>query len=65
MAFYPNERIAMFIDGSNLYSTVKHLDFDIDYQKMLTLFREKGRLIRANYYTALVEELIMRPFGLW
>ena len=61
MAFYPNERIAMFIDGSNLYSTVKHLDFDIDYQKMLTLFREKGRLIRANYYTALVEEADYAP----
>ena len=52
MAFYPDERIAIFIDGSNLYSTVKNLDFDIDYKKMLDLFRGKGRLIRANYYTA-------------
>lgn len=55
MAFYPDERIALFIDGSNLYSTAKTLDFDIDYKKLLDLFRGKGRLIRANYYTALRE----------
>ncbi len=56
MAFYPDERIALFIDGANLYSTSKTLDFDIDYRKMLELFKGKGRLIRANYYTALLEE---------
>jgi len=55
MAFYPDERIALFIDGSNLYSTGKTLDFDIDYKKMLELFRGKGRLMRAGYYTALLE----------
>ena len=56
MAFYPDERIALFIDGSNLYSTGKHLDFDIDYGRLLEFFKNKGRLIRANYYTALIEE---------
>lgn len=55
MAFYPDERIALFIDGSNLYSTGKTLDFDIDYKKLLDLFRSKGRLMRASYYTALLE----------
>lgn len=55
MAFYTDERIALFIDGSNLYSTGKHLDYDIDYKKMLELFKSKGRLITANYYTALLE----------
>jgi len=55
MAFYPDERIALFIDGANFYSTAKNLDFDIDYKKMLKLFKGKGRLIRANYYTALLE----------
>lgn len=53
MAFYPDERIAIFIDGANLYSTVKGLDFDIDYQKLLDLFAAKGRLQRAYYYTAM------------
>ena len=55
LAFYPDERIAIFIDGANLYSTLKNLDYDIDYKQMLTLFKEKGRLICANYYTALRE----------
>jgi uncharacterized LabA/DUF88 family protein len=55
MAFYPDERIALFIDGANFHSTGKNLDFDIDYKKMLELFKTKGRLIRANYYTALLE----------
>lgn len=55
MAFYPDERIALFIDGANLYSTVKLLDFEIDYGKLLELFKGKGRLICAKYYTAVLE----------
>jgi len=55
MAFYPDDRIALFIDGANFYSTGKTLDFDIDYKKMLELFQSKGRLLKANYYTALRE----------
>jgi len=61
MAFYPDERIAIFIDGANLYSTMKQLDFDIDYKKMLELFEGKGRLIKANYYTALLEDADFSP----
>ncbi|MBC8050594.1 MAG: NYN domain-containing protein [Chitinophagales bacterium] len=56
MIFYPTERVALFIDGANLYATAKALSFDIDYKKLLTLFRTKGRLIRALYYTALAED---------
>lgn len=56
MIFYPNERIALFIDGSNLYATAKALGFDIDYKRLLNLFRTKGRLLRALYYTALIED---------
>jgi uncharacterized LabA/DUF88 family protein len=55
MTFYPNERLGMFIDGANLYSAARGLDFDIDYRKLLDEFRKRGRLIRANYYTALLE----------
>lgn len=55
MTFYPNERIGLFIDGANLYSAARALDFDIDYRKLLEEFRKRGRLIRANYYTALLE----------
>ena len=56
MNFYPNERIALFIDGANLYATAKSLAFDIDYKRLLALFRTKGQLVRALYYTALIED---------
>ena len=56
MHFYPNERIALFIDGANLYATAKSLGFDIDYKRLLTHFRSKGQLVRALYYTALAED---------
>ena len=50
------ERIALFIDGANLYATAKSVGFDIDYRKLLREYQGKGRLIRAFYYTALVED---------
>lgn len=56
MHFYPTERIALFIDGANLYATAKSLGFDIDYKRLLGVFRSKGHLVRALYYTALAEE---------
>jgi uncharacterized LabA/DUF88 family protein len=56
MNFYPTERIALFIDGANLYATSKSLAFDIDYKRLLTMFRSKGQLVRALYYTALVDD---------
>ena len=49
------ERIALFIDGANLYATARALEFDIDYKKMLKEFQGRGRLVRAFYYTALAE----------
>jgi uncharacterized LabA/DUF88 family protein len=56
MHFYQNERVALFIDGANLYATAKALGFDIDYKRLLTLFRQKAQLVRALYYTALIED---------
>ena len=50
------ERIALFIDGANLYATAKSLGFDIDYRKMLKEYQSRGYLVRAFYYTALVED---------
>jgi len=55
MPILDDERVMVFIDGSNLYNTVKHLDFDIDYKKLLEFFQSQGRFIRAYYYTALLE----------
>ena len=50
------DRIALFIDGANLYAAAKSLGFDIDYRRLLKEFQSQGRLIRAYYYTALVED---------
>jgi len=50
------ERIALFIDGANLYASAKSLGFDIDYKRLLKEFQAKGRLIRAFYYTALIDD---------
>ena len=50
------ERTALFIDGANLYATAKSIGFDIDYRRLLREYQSKGRLVRAFYYTALVED---------
>ena len=55
MAFYKDERLALFIDGANLYSSARALGLEIDFRKLLKEFQGRGRLIRASYYTALVE----------
>jgi uncharacterized LabA/DUF88 family protein len=59
--FYPQDRIALFIDGANLYAAARALAFDIDYKRLLDLFGGKGRLIRAFYYTALMDEQEYSP----
>ena len=61
MTFYPTDKIALFIDGANLYSAAKGLNFDIDYKKLLDEFRKRGILIRAYYYTTLVEDQDYSP----
>ena len=53
--FYRDERLALFIDGSNLYAAAKSLGFDIDYKLLRSEFMQRGKLLRANYYTALLE----------
>jgi len=61
MNIYPQERLGLFIDGSNLYAAARALSFDIDYKRLLDLFASQGVLIRAFYYTALMEEQEYSP----
>ena len=49
-------KIALFIDGPNLYGTAKALGFDIDYKRLLSEFQGRGTLLRAFYYTAIIED---------
>ena len=50
------EKMALFIDGANLYATAKSLGFDIDYKRLLSEFHSRGYLLRAFYYTAVIED---------
>lgn len=61
MKFYAQERVALFIDGANLYSAARSLGFEIDYRRLLEHFRKEAHLIRAFYYTALVEDADYSP----
>jgi len=61
MGIYPDERLALFIDGANFYAAARALDYDIDYKKLLTHFTSQGRLIRTLYYTALLEDQDYSP----
>lgn len=61
MIFNPKERIGLFIDGANLYAAARALAFDIDYKRLLEEFASKGHLIRAYYYTALLEDQEYSP----
>lgn len=61
MMFYPQERIGLFIDGANLYAAARSMGFDIDYKRVLEVFAGKGHLIRAFYYTALMEDQEYSP----
>ena len=49
------ERLAVFIDGANLFAASRNLGFDVDYKNLLAYFRERSYLVRAYYYTALLE----------
>jgi uncharacterized LabA/DUF88 family protein len=61
-------KIAVFIDGANLYATAKTLGFDIDYRRLLEEFQNRGTLLRTFYYTAIVEDQeysALRPLIDW
>ena len=60
--------VALFIDGANLYATAKTLGYDIDYKRLLAEFQSRGKLVRAFYYTAIIEDqefLSIRPLLDW
>ena len=50
------QKIAIFIDGPNLHATAKTIGFDIDYKRLLREFQSRGTLVRAFYYTAIIED---------
>ncbi len=68
MLFSTSNKIALFIDGANLYAAAKALGFDIDYKRLLKEFQNRGTLLRAFYYTAIIEDQeysALRPLTDW
>ncbi len=61
MNFYPEDRVAVFIDGANFYGAARALGFDIDYRRMLELFTKKARLLRISYYTTFTDDQEYSP----
>ena len=55
MTNHPDDRIALFIDGANVYSAARALNCDLDFKKLTERFTGESRLVRAYYYTAVVE----------
>jgi uncharacterized LabA/DUF88 family protein len=67
MYFHPRERIGLFLDGLHLHATAKALGFNIDYKRLIASFRQSGRLVRAHYYLAFIEDHgdLVRRFASW
>ena len=57
----PTDRLAVFIDGANLYQTARALGFDIDYKRLLRVLSADCRFVRAYYYTALMDDQEYSP----
>jgi uncharacterized LabA/DUF88 family protein len=63
-----SNRIALFIDGANLHATARTLGFDIDFKRLLKEFEGRDSLLRAFYYTAIIEDQeysSLRPLTDW
>jgi len=51
-----SRRMALFIDGPNLYATAKMLGFDVDFKRLLNEFQSRATIVRALYYTPIIED---------
>ena len=54
-------KVAIFIDGANLYAAARNLEIEIDYKRLLALFEKRGSVLRAFYYTALADDQDYSP----
>ena len=56
MTFYPNERTLVFIDGTDLHGISRSIGIDVDFRKLKAFFQERCHLLRAFYYTTVVQQ---------
>ena len=50
------EKVALFIDGANLFATGKALGVELDFRRLLADYQSKCLLLRAYYYTTILED---------
>ena len=63
--FDPREKIALFIDGANLYAASKSLGFDIDYRKLLKAFQKAYAKLSVDRKTRGTEVTVDIPDQRW
>ncbi|SHK44439.1 NYN domain-containing protein [Thermocrinis minervae] len=51
-----DERVAIFIDGSNIFHAIRYLNVRIDYKRLIDFLREDRFLVRAYFYGAVPDE---------
>jgi len=51
-----NERVVIFIDGSNFFHGIRYLNVKIDYAKLVEFLRRGRYLVRTYFYTAVPQE---------
>ncbi|MGB7085001.1 MAG: NYN domain-containing protein [Phormidesmis sp.] len=63
---HSSDRIAIFIDGSNLFYAASHLNIEVDYRRLLASLVRGRRLLRAYFYTGVdPQNEKQRGFLLW
>lgn len=55
------ERIGLFVDGIGLHHAADVLQLRVDFKRLLALFRQRGRLVRAHYYTVSLQDAGPNP----
>jgi uncharacterized LabA/DUF88 family protein len=66
--FVDVEKIALFIDGPNFHYAARALGLDVDFKRLLADFERRGSLLRAYYYTTVVENTVfaaVKPLINW
>ncbi len=58
---YPNERVAIFIDGANMFHASNYLKLKIDYRKLIEILRKDRWLLRAYFYTGIPADRNLPP----
>ena len=53
-----NQRVAIFIDGSNLYHNLKRFDIKIKIEDVIKRVETKRKVVDIFYYTALLDKSI-------